>query len=47
MNKDSTFRKVMQTRQDLKDSEGYDCLSNNPFPKTKLTFVCLTTPLTF
>ena len=24
MKKDSTFRKVMETRQDLKDTEGYD-----------------------
>ena len=28
MKKDPTFRKVMETRQDLKDTEGYDWLES-------------------
>ena len=49
MKKDSTFRKVMQTRQDLKDSEGYDWLESTELAVDKRKFlldqsiVCQTT----
>ena len=39
MKKDSTFRKVMQTRQDLKDSEGYDWLESTELAVDKRKFL--------
>ena len=39
MKKDSTFLKVMQTRQDLKDSEGYDRLESTELAADKRKFL--------
>ena len=39
MKKDPTFRKVMETRQDLKDSEGYDWLESTELAIDKRKFL--------
>ena len=39
MKKDSTFRKLMQTRQDLKDSEGCDWLESTELAVDKRKFL--------
>ena len=39
MKKDSTYRKVMQTQQDLKDSEGYDWLEATELAIDKRKFL--------
>ena len=39
MKKDSTFRKVMETRQDLKDTEGYDWLESTELAIDKRKFL--------
>ncbi|CAH3163084.1 unnamed protein product [Porites lobata] len=39
MKKDPTFRKVMETRQDLKDTEGYDWLESTELAIDKRKFL--------
>ena len=39
MKKDLTFRKVMETQQDLKDTEGYDWLESTELAIDKWKFL--------
>ena len=39
MKKDPTFRKVMETRQDLKDTKGYDWLESTELAIDKWKFL--------